>query len=221
MQRATFAVVVMVVGCILSTGCAKMYYKTWEKLGYEKRDILVDRVEDARDEQEAAKQEFKTTLERFQEVTGYSGGDLEAKYKKLSSSYEDCADRAEAVKERIASVEKVANDMFAEWKEEINQYSSADLKRASQQQLDMTKERYGELITVMKNAEVKMQPVLTAFNDQVLFLKHNLNAQAIASLQTTAKGIEQDVAKLIADMEASIAEANDFINQMSKSEKTS
>lgn len=214
MQRTTAALFVIVASSILSTGCSKMYYKTWEKLGWEKRDILVDRVEDARDEQEEAKEEFKTTLERFQEITGYSGGDLEAKYKKLSSSYEDCADRAQAVKERIAAVEKVAKDLFAEWKEEINQYSSAELKRASQEQLDQTKERYNELITVMKNAEAKMQPVLVAFNDQVLFLKHNLNAQAIASLEDETASLEQDVARLIAEMEASIAEANEFIDAM-------
>jgi hypothetical protein len=221
MQRSIAALFVIVVFSMLSTGCSKVYYSTWEKLGWEKRDILVDRVEDARDEQQEAKEQFQTTLERFQAVTNYSGGDLEAKYKKLNSEFENSVESADAVRERIASVEKVAKDLFAEWKEEINQYSSAELKRASQEQLDQTKERYAELIGVMKAAEKKMDPVLAAFKDQVLFLKHNLNAQAIASLQTTAKGIEQDVAKLIADMEASIAEANEFINQMSKSEKSS
>jgi len=59
-----------------------------------------------------------------------------------------------------------------------------------------------------------MQPVLTAFRDQVLFLKHNLNAAAIASLQTTAKGIESDVERLVAEMNASIAEADRFIKGM-------
>jgi hypothetical protein len=68
----------------------------------------------------------------------------------------------------------------------------------------------------MRAAEQKMQPVLVAFNDQVLFLKHNLNAQAIASLQTTAAGIETDVNRLIEDMEKSIAEANSFIEEMNQ-----
>jgi hypothetical protein len=59
-----------------------------------------------------------------------------------------------------------------------------------------------------------MNPVLAAFKDQVLFLKHNLNAQAIASLGSTATQIEGDVARLIKEMEASIGEADDFIKQM-------
>jgi hypothetical protein len=66
----------------------------------------------------------------------------------------------------------------------------------------------------MKAAEATMTPVLAAFKDQVLFLKHNLNARAVASLSETVRGIEGDVAKLIADMNASIAEANAFIEQL-------
>jgi hypothetical protein len=203
---------------MLVAGCKSAYYGTWEKLGWAKRDILVDRVEDARDEQEAAKEQFKTTLERFQEVTNFDGGDLEAKYKKLSSEYEDCKERAEAVNDEIESVETVANDMFAEWKEELKQYSNEDLRKSSETKLNDTKARYNELITVMKDAASKMQPVLTAFNDQVLFLKHNLNAQAISSLQTTAANIQSDVNKLIADMERSIQEANQFIDEMNKAQ---
>src|SRR3954465_10243479 len=85
----------------INTGCSSVYYKTWEKLGWEKRDILVDRVKDTRDEQEGAKKEFQTTLQQFQAVTNFQGGDLEAKYKKLDSSYKDCKSRADAVSERI------------------------------------------------------------------------------------------------------------------------
>ena len=199
---------------VLFVGCKSAYYATWEKLGWAKRDILVDRVKDARDDQDAAKKQFKTTLERFQEVTSFQGGDLEAKYKKLKSEYDACEGRVNDVKKRIASVESVANDLFSEWKDEIKQYQSDELRHTSEQKLKDTKQRYNQLITVMKKAETKMDPVLKRFNDQVLFLKHNLNAQAIASLQTTAASVETDVSGLIRDMEASINEADDFIKQM-------
>lgn len=208
---------IAIAGLLLpAIGCSTAYYKTWEKLGWEKRDILVDRVKDARNDQDAAKKQFQTTLQRFQEVTGFQGNDLEAKYKKLNGEYERCEARAEDVRDRIKSVEKVAKDLFAEWQAELKQYSNPELRRSSEKQLDSTRKRYEQLIDVMKRAERKMAPVLSAFKDQVLFLKHNLNAQAIASLQTTAATIEADVQRLIADMEASIAEANDFIKQMAK-----
>ena len=200
---------------LVLVGCSSTYYAAWEKLGYEKRDILVSRIKSANKDQEAAKKQFQTTLEKFQDVTGFKGGDLEAEYKKLNGSYEDCVSRVDAVSKRIASVEKVAKDMFDEWQTELGQYSDQSRRRASEQMLNDTKVKYEKLIAVMKQAEKRMQPVLTVFHDQVLFLKHNLNAAAIASLKETSAGIEQDVSKLIADMNASINEANTFISQMS------
>lgn len=199
---------------LLTFGCRSAYYSVWQKLGYEKRDILVSRVKDARDDEQAAKKQFQTTLQRFQEVTHFNGGDLEAEYKKLNADYEASESRAQDVHSRIQSVEQVAGDLFREWETELSQYTNQDLRKASQQKLSETKARYQKLISTMKAAEQRMQPVLAAFKDQVLFLKHNLNAQAIASLQTTSAGIETDVNKLIQDMEASIQEANTFISQM-------
>ena len=196
------------------TGCESAYYGAWEKMGWAKRDILVDRVEETRDSQNAAKEQFQTTLERFQSLTNFSGGELESKYKQLNSAYESCKGRAEDVTEKIDAVEDVAKDMFAEWKEELQEYSDASLRSSSQQKLRDTQKRYDELIGLMRKSEQRMQPVLGAFKDQVLYLKHNLNAQAISSLQATAANIETDVAALIKEMDASIAEANEFIKQM-------
>ena len=59
-----------------------------------------------------------------------------------------------------------------------------------------------------------MDPVLGTFRDYVLYLKHNLNAQAIASLQGELSGVEADVSTLIEEMEASIDEARAFVASM-------
>ncbi len=199
-------------GC--TSGHSTPYYAFWQKLGYEKRDIFVSDVKTARDEQEKAKEQFKTTLQSFQEVTKFNGGDLEAKYQKLNSEYTSSESRAETVRKKIASVESTSAAMFDEWTKEIGEYSDPKLKASSEQKLAETRERYAKMIGLMKQASSRMDPVLRAFKDQVLFLKHSLNAAAIASLQTTATGIESDVNSLIGDMEKSIAEANDFIGQM-------
>jgi hypothetical protein len=153
-------------------------------------------------------------MQRFKEVTGFQGGDLEAKYNKLKASYDDSVARAGKVSGRIGDVEKTAGDLFSEWEKELGEYTDAKLKEQSRQQLTDTKSRYRELLTVMRQAEGRMKPVLDRFNNAVLSLKHSLNAAAIAGLQGTAVEIEQDVAKLITEMERSIAEANSFIGQI-------
>lgn len=198
------------------TGCAKT--KIWinEKLGHEKREQLVSSVENARDQQEKAKVAFTSALEEFLAITegDDTTADLEKKYKKIESAYENSASRAEAVHTRIASVENVAKSLFKEWENELGEYTSDSLRAASQEQLDATRERYTKLVGAMKDAAAKMDPVLAAFKDQSLFLKHNLNARAIASLETDLAKVKTEVAELIQEMEASIAEANAFIDSL-------
>jgi len=213
-NRSNLTIAIAVIG--LMFGCESTYYKTMESMGYHKRDIMVDRVQDARDAQEEAKEQFESALEKFSSVLGFKGGDLEEKYEQLKKEYEESATKADAVRSRIAAVENVAEDLFTEWQEELNQYTSNSLKRSSARKLRETKKKYAQLIGAMKRAERKIDPVLSAFQDQVLYLKHNLNAQAIASLQSELASIETDVARLIKEMEASIKEADSFISTMEK-----
>ncbi len=201
---------------VILMGCSSAYYGTMEKLGYHKRDIMVSRVESARDAQEEAKEQFKSALEKFSSVLKVDGGELEEKYTQLKAAYDKSAARAEAVQERIEDVEDVSEALFEEWQTELDQYTSDSLRRSSARKLRQTKQQYAQLIGAMKRAEKKMEPVLRAFNDQVLFLKHNLNARAIASLQTELVSVEAEVNSLIRDMEASIKEADTFINAMAK-----
>ncbi|PKM12910.1 MAG: DUF2959 domain-containing protein [Gammaproteobacteria bacterium HGW-Gammaproteobacteria-3] len=196
------------------SACSSLYYSGLEKIGIPKRLVMVHRVEKARDTQEETKEQFKSALEQFTALTQFNGGDLEATYNKLNGEYEASAAKAEEVKKRISDIEDVSEALFAEWEEEITQYSSASLKRNSQQKLNSTKQQYQQLISAMKRAEAKIEPVLTVFKDQVMYLKHNLNAQAIASLKGDLAAIKTDVSTLIDAMEKSIDEANAFIETM-------
>jgi hypothetical protein len=197
-------------------GCETAYYKTMEKFGYHKRDLMVERVEEARDAQKEAKEQFESALEKFSSVLKFEGGELEEKYKKLKAEYDNSESKAAAVRNRIEAVEDVAEDLFDEWQEELGQYTNQSLRRSSERQLRQTRAQYSQLIRAMKRVEKKIEPVLSAFRDQVLYLKHNLNARAIASLRSELVSVEADVASLIKEMEASIAEADTFITAMEK-----
>ena len=196
------------------TGCESAYYGAMEQLGIPKREILVDRVEAARDAQEEAKEQFASALEEFSAVAGFDGGDLEEVYERLNGEFEQSEERAAAVRDRIEAVESVSRALFDEWGTEIEQYSSESLRRSSERQLRDTKRRYDGLVASMWRAEGRIEPVLDAFRDQVLYLKHNLNARAIASLRDELSTIESDVARLLADMEQAIAESDAFISEM-------
>lgn len=203
---------------LLPAGCQSVYYDTMETLGIHKRDMLVERVEDAKDSQEEAKAQFANALEEFLSVAEYKGSDLQSKYQKLSQELDRSEAQAREVRARIDSIEKVAVALFEEWEKELAQYASASLRASSEEQLAATRDRYDRLMTVMRRAESRMDPVLSAFRDQVLFLKHNLNARALASLEETSVGLQEDINELILQMEGSIEEASAFIEAMRESE---
>lgn len=198
----------------LLASCATAYYRALETVGVEKRDILVDRVEEARDSQTEAKEQFASALDRYRSVVRVDGGELEEIYDRLAGELDRSQSRAQAVEERVAAVESVANDLFDEWEDEIGEYSDPGLRRQSQQLLTATRSDYRRLIAAMQRAEAAMDPVLTLFSDQVLFLRHNLNARAIGSLETELADIERATAKLIEEMERSIEEASRFIEAL-------
>ena len=196
------------------TGCSTAYYAAYEKFGVYKRDLLKKRVIEARDDQKAAQAQFKDALTRLKEITQFDGGKLEKTYNSLKGEYDDCAKQAETVHKRIRDVESVATDMFAEWDKENGQISTPSLRSASRQQLVDTKQRYEELHTALVSAEETMTPVLRQFNDYVLYLKHDLNAQAVASLKGEAASITTEITRLIEQMNKSIARADEFVKGM-------
>ncbi len=200
--------------CLTVPACQRSYFNTMEKMGVHKREILVDRIESARDAQDDAKEEFKSALEQFLEVVDVENKDLEKTYKRLNEEFEKSEAKANKVTERIDKVQSVAKALFKEWRSELKQFKSRKLREASQESYDETYDRCEELLEVMRDSEEKMEPVLEAFRDQVLFLKHNLNANAIASIQNEATAIQEQVADLVAEMEASIREADAFISAM-------
>ncbi|MEL6499045.1 MAG: DUF2959 family protein [Planctomycetota bacterium] len=199
------------------TGCSSAAIWAREAvLGEEKREQLVANVERARVEQHEAKETFATALDELLAIS--SGGNardaLEAQYRTIESSFDKSESKAKAVNDRIKAIDRVAGKLFSEWESELDDYESDSLRGQSEVQLAATKQKYELLIASMRRAASRMEPVLSAFRDQTLFLKHNLNAQAIASLETDLEEIRVDVSSLIADMEAAIAEADAFIQSV-------
>lgn len=198
-------------------GCQSVYYDAWEKLGVEKRDILVDRVEDARDAQEDAQEQFSSALEAFSALTNFNGGELEKVYKNLNNEYEASAAAAEKVSDRIQGIDSVASALFKEWESELDEFSNPRYKTEGLSQLNDTKSRYRGLNKSLRNAESSMQPVLSTLKDNVLRLKHRLNTNAIGGLDSEYKTIKRDVDNLIREMNTAIEQSNQFIASMKTS----
>ncbi|MES9990950.1 MAG: DUF2959 domain-containing protein [Candidatus Thiodiazotropha sp.] len=202
---------------LLVSGCSSVYYDTMEKVGIHKRDIMVDRVESARDAQSEAQEQFQSALDQFASVINLEESDLKRAYDSLNHEFEASESAAEEVSKRIDKVESVAEDLFEEWHKELELYENKSLKATSAKKLKQTKQRYQSMLSSMRKAEKSMQPVLNTLRDNVLFLKHNLNAQAIGSLRGEFGNLKADIDTLINRMNQSIKQSDEFIRGMQNS----
>ncbi|MCC5451063.1 DUF2959 domain-containing protein [Rheinheimera sp. UJ51] len=193
------------------TGCQSAYYSAMEKVGVHKRDILVDRVEEAQQSQQEAQQQFKSALEQFSSLIKFDGGDLQRMYEATDSEFQACSKAAAEVSGRIDSIESVADALFDEWQDELELYSNDKLKRDSARKLAATKRQYTSLLKTMRRAEDSMQPVLASLQDNTLYLKHNLNAKAIGALKGEFNSIQKDINRLIAEMNTAIKQSEQFV----------
>lgn len=213
MQTVTKFAALFLVVAVLSA-CSSAYYSAMEKVGIHKRDIMVDRIVDAKESQEDAQEQFKSALEELSSLIGFSGGELEERYLAVEAQYEASKEAADLVTTRIDKIESVAEALFDEWQDEIEQISNANYRRQSAVKLKETQGRYKTLIRSMHKAEKKMAPILTALKDNTLFLKHNLNAKAVGALQGEVKSIKRDVDVLIKEMNAAIKQSQQFIDML-------
>lgn len=206
----------VVLSIVALTSCSTAYYSAMEKVGIHKRDIMVDRVEEAKESQQEAQEQFKSALEEMTALINFDGGKLEEQYNRVQDQYDDSKEAADLVSLRIEKIEDVSEALFEEWQDEIEEISSANLKRQSASKLRETQRRYKTLIRSMHKAESKMAPVLSALKDNSLFLKHNLNAKAIGALQGEIVSIQKDVSVLIKEMNAAIEQSQKFIDMLEK-----
>ncbi|MFW8591634.1 DUF2959 domain-containing protein [Glaciecola sp. 2405UD65-10] len=190
------------------------YFDLWEKVGVEKREILVDRVEAAQETQQDAQEQFASALEEFSALISFDGGELEDVYENLNDQFEASKSSAEDVSTRIDKVQSVAESLFREWEAELELITNQNLKRDSQRKLSDTQRKYSGLLKSMRKVESSMEPVLLALQDNVLYLKHNLNANAIGALQGEFSTIKKDVNNLLQEMNTAITQSDEFIETL-------
>lgn len=219
MVKSSTALVILATALAVAAGCDRLYYGTMKKFGYEKRDILIGRVRDARKAQKDAQEEFKSALDRFREVVGTEGGKLENKYETLNRELQRSEDRAKAVHDRVKAVSDVSEDLFREWEKELGQYKNRAMRAESERELRDTRRRTEALMASMRRAEKRIDPVLQPLRDRVLFLKHNLNAKSLGALSKELSAVEGNVDSLVADLQQSITEADAFLAEMEKEQQ--
>lgn len=189
-----------------------------ESFGIHKRDVLSDKVEAATQAQITARDEFQVALEALHDLNSYHEETLEKAYKKIEKQYNASEKAANEVSETIDAMEDVSQNLFDEWDDELSMYSNSGLKRESERKFKEAKLSYQQMISAMAKAEKKMQPVLETLQDNMLYLKHNLNVDALKTLEIELSDLQIDVGRAIRDMNSAIEESEKFIDSLNQRE---
>ncbi len=208
--RAGIALILLV----LSAGCSSVQYSALEKVGIHKRDLLVSNVEDARDSQSETREQLVTAYEELTALIGFDGGELEARYKRLSKEVTQSQDVIDELDGHLEDIDRVSRDLFKEWESELDLYNNASLRADQAKKLNLSRKQFATMRDRMQQARDRVDPVMAVLNDNVLYLKHSLNAQALDALRGQATLLEGQVDALIRDMQAAIDEADAFIANM-------
>lgn len=198
---------------LLFSSCTTLYLKTWDAMGYEKREVLAKNIEEMKEDQEDTRETFRDALQTLKMDHNIASTKLEDFYDDLKDHYEDADEEAKDLRDRVKRVDEIAEAMFEEWDSEISTMSSNSLKSKSRQKKRQTERKFATLQTKTKKVVSSLDKPLARLRDQTLYVKHNLNAQSLDIFQAENKDIAQDVEKLLASIDRSIKEADQFLKE--------
>jgi ElaB/YqjD/DUF883 family membrane-anchored ribosome-binding protein len=206
--RIVLAVLVFVV-VVFMTGCGGAYKAS----GQYKRDLLLNRIEKAKQCHERAKNQFEVVLANYADIIDANAGDIRTEYNKLNRECKRARKIAKEISQRVKDVEDIGKPMFRNWEDELAEYNNEAIRRSSEEQLDLTRRNYLKCVHSIKSCQGKVEGVLASLNDQMLFLSHNLNSKALSAFKKNTASLKSEVGALVKQMQAGIKEAETFIDE--------
>ena len=214
-KKCAFIIIISLI-LFMSSCQTTSYYKTKGWFGAEKRELFVDSVEGVRNSLQDNIDVFKKATAGINVVINVKKEKMEEQHEHLKNDYENCESEAGDIRSRIDTMEAISGDFFDQWMEEMELYNNESFRNASRTKYNKVRKRYTKLVQNLREVEVKLEPALNGFRDQVLFLKHNINAQSVASLEDELVTVEAEIDALIRELQGAIKESTAFISSMGR-----
>jgi hypothetical protein len=137
--------------------------------------------------------------------------DRKGAYKKLQQEMATTDKRRADIRTRADEMKLEADALFKSWGDSTAAIADAALRKRSEDRLAKTKLSCAEIGTVAQRAADLYAPVMTALQDQVTYLGHDLNASSVASLKGDAAKLNDQSKELLKRIDETIATANTTI----------
>ena len=153
-------------------------------------DTLVSWVERVYVESEMARQEVQLTLSRLQALANgkYEGRPAEA-YQAFKSAATRARTQAEKLESTVRPMKRTAAPVFEQWTTDLGDFHSPSMRRRSTDRLDAARLRYDAIVRAVGPAQSGFERFNEGMQDHELFLGHDLNGTALASVQADVQAM--------------------------------
>jgi methyl-accepting chemotaxis protein len=194
------ALALLLAGCT-STGATE---------GQKSLDRLSKAINNLADAVEKGKTEMQETLAAYDNVVNNKDGDLLTPFKRFHSGLEKIEKRREEMKKRADEVKAAATPYFAQWKADLEKFSSEDMKKRSQERMEKTKERYQRIHKTAEEARAAYEPLMATLRDHDLYLSNDLNPESASSLQKDAEKAKKNADTVYEIMDRILKGADEY-----------
>jgi hypothetical protein len=160
------------------------------------------------------KLQLQKTMDVYNSLMSTDEKNMKGNYKKLQQEMDATAKKRADIKLRADEMNAEAQTLFKSWGDSAAAIQSADLRQRSQERLDKTKASFAEIGTVGQKAVDLYDPFMKALQDQVTYLGHDLNTQAVQSLQADAAKMNEKAQTLMKSIDDTISVANKNITDL-------
>ncbi len=158
--------------------------------------------EDARKSLAKARSQLQTTLSRYNTLIVGEAKKPQSVYKDLTKALDKTEKLAARTRGRVEKMQEQADKVFTKWQRELEAYQSDQMRQLGAERLEVTQQRYEQMIARMRAAAEAYDPLVAALHDQVLFMGRDLSAEALGALTEMAEVLN----RMAEDLYARIAE---------------
>jgi phosphoenolpyruvate-protein kinase (PTS system EI component) len=181
-------------------------------------DDLVAAVEKVNKELDLSKATMLAAVQKLQGATAPDfQGDAVKAHKELVAAVEDSEDQAEDLRKGIEKMQAAAVPVFDQWTKDLEAYSNPEMRQRSQARLSAARERYDSVLAAVEPLLVEYETVNQSLRDHVLFLKHDMNPAALATIQDDVRRVAKDAAGLDGRFNSGRAAATAYIESTAQS----
>jgi hypothetical protein len=202
----------LVLACLLG-GCSTMYYAAMSQLGWERRDILVHRIEVARDSLRATGRALDAAWRTFHAAAA-ADADAAVVPAHLQTAYAHTDASARDAQQHVAAVESAGRALFEAWREDVAGTEDAALRTRDAELYERARARYDSTLAAMRQALAGIPPVLDLLRDQAAFLQRDQGPAARGALRAALAAAVADAGRLQQDIGRAIIEANASVQQL-------